>query len=143
ASYIFACGSAVAAAVIVNTQFGMYLTGVFAFVALVLFWSCEHRNAGICAGLATWAGVIVAGTMVLNYITAGLPIDQGISWAWPFADVEKLHANGWLRVFICLYRGTMALAARAAPLFSPPTGKLIVQSFRRDLFYPLIVPAIG
>jgi len=143
ASYIFACGSAVAAAVIVNTQFGMYLTGVFAFVALVLFWSGEHRNAGICAGLATWAGVIVAGTMVLNYITAGLPIDQGISWAWPFADVEKLHANGSLPMVIELYRGTRALSATASPLFSLLTGKLIVQSFRLDLFYPLIVPAIG
>ncbi len=143
ANYLFACGSAVAAAVIVNTQFGLYLTVVFAFVAPVLFWSGEHRNAGICAGLATWAGIIVAGTMVLNYITAGLPIDQGISWAWPFADVEKLHANGSLPMVIDLYRGTMALATRAAPLFSPPTGKLIVQSFRLDLFYPLIVPAIG
>ena len=143
ANYIFACGSAVAAAVIVNTQFGLYLAAVFAFVAPVLFWSGEHRNAGICAGLATWAGIIVAGTMVLNYITAGLPIDQGISWAWPFADVEKLHANGSLPMVIDLYRGTMALAARAAPLFSPPTGKLIVQSFRLDLFYPLIVPAIA
>jgi hypothetical protein len=143
ANYIFACGSAVTAAVIINTQFGLYLAAVFAFLAPVLFWSGGHRNAGICVGLATWTGVIVAGTMVLNYTTAGLPIDQGIPWAWPFADVEKLHANGSLPMVIELYRGTKGLAAAASPLFSLPTGNLIVKSFRLDLFYPLIVPAIA
>ena len=143
ANYIFACGSAVVAVVIVNTQFGLYLGTVFAFVAAALFWSGEHRNAGICAALATWAGIVVMGTILLNYITAGLPIDQGISWTWPFADVEKLHANGSLPMVIELYRGTRTLAATAYPLFSLPTGKLIIQSFRLDLFYLLIVPAIA
>lgn len=143
ANYILACGSAVAAAVIVNTQFGLYLAAVFVFVAPALLWSGENRNAGICGGLATWAGLIVAGIMVINYITAGLPIDQGIQWIWPFADVEKLHANGSLPMVIQLYGSTKALSATAYPLFSTPTSKLIVQSFRLDLFYPLILPAIG
>jgi hypothetical protein len=141
ANYIFASGSAVLAAVIVNTQFGLYLGTVFAFIAAALFWSGERRNAGICAALATWAGIIFAATILLNYITAGLPIDQGITLTWPFADVEKLYANGSLPMVIELYRGTRTLAATAYPLFSLPTGKLIIQSFRLDLFYLLIVPA--
>lgn len=143
ATYIFACGSAVVAVVIVNTQFGLYLGTVFAFVAAALFWRGERRNAGICVALATWAGIIVMGTVLLNYITAGLPIDQGVLLTWSFADVEKLHANGSLPMVIELYRATRTLAATAYPLFSLPTGKLIIQSFRLDLFYLLIVPAIA
>lgn len=140
--YIFASGSAVAAAVIINTQTGVYLCAVFALASLLFY--AERRDAFVCVALATWAGLIVASTMVLNYFTAGLPIDQGIEWTWSFANVEKLYATGSLPMVVELYRmTTKTLAAQALPLISLSTYKLFVQSFRLDLFYPLIVPAVA
>ena len=140
--FIFASASAVAAAIIINTQTGLYLGAVFALVAL-LFFSAERYNAFICLALATWAGIIVTGTMALNYVTAGLPIDQGIGWTWRFANTEKLYSTGSMPTVIELFRMTKALTGQMYPLVSLSTGKLLVQSFRLDLFYPIIVPAVA
>jgi hypothetical protein len=139
--FIVTCGSAVAAATIINTQTGVYLGAVFALTALVFF--TERRNAFVCVTLAAWAGILVTGTMILNYLTAGLPVDQGIGWIWPFANVEKLYATGSLPMLIELYRTTnTSLVAQTLPLISLSTYKLLVQSFRLDLFYPLAIPAV-
>src|SRR5262249_18021304 len=99
--FVFASGSAVVAATIINTQKGVYLGPAFALTALLL--SAERRNAFICVALGAWAGILVTGTLILNYLTAGLPIDQGIGWTWPFANVEKLYATGSLPMLIELY----------------------------------------
>jgi hypothetical protein len=143
AKFIFACGSAVAAAVIINTQIGLYFVAVFTLVALVFIWSPERRNAVICLALAAWAGAIVIGILVLNYATAGLPLDQGITLVWPFADVEKLYRSGSLPMVMHLHRGTKSLIAQGMPFFSAETLKLVVKSFRLDLLYPLIISGIG
>jgi hypothetical protein len=143
AKFILACGLSVAAAIIVNTQIGLYFGVVFALLAIIFMTRGERRNVLVSIGLGAWAGTIVAGTLVLNYVTAGLPIDQGITWLWPLADVEKLYMLGSLPMVLGLHWGTKGLIAQGIPLFSLRTYKLVVQSFRLDLLYPLIIPAIG
>ena len=143
AKLVFACALSITAAVIINTQSGLYFGAVFALLAMVLMTYRDRRNAIICAGLAAWAGAVIAGTLVLNYVTTGLPIDQGITWLWPLADVEKLYALGSLPMVIQLHWGTTGLVAEGVSLFSLRTCKLVVQSFRLDLLYPFIMPAVG
>ena len=141
AKFVLASGLSVAAAVIINTQIGLYFGALFVLLALVLMTRGNRRNAIVCGGLAAWVGAVVAGILVLNYVTAGLPIDQGITWLWPFADVEKLYTLGSLPMVIGLYWGTKGLIAQGIPFFSLRTYKFVVQSFRLDVLYPLIIPA--
>jgi hypothetical protein len=143
AKFVLACGLSVTAAVIINTQSGLYFGAVFACLAVSLMMFGSRRNAAACLGLAAWTGIVVAGTLVLNYATAGLPIDQGITWLWPMADVEKLYTLGSLPMVIQLYYGTKVLIEQGPSLFSLRTYKLVVQSFRLDLLYLLVIPAIG
>jgi hypothetical protein len=143
AKFFFACGLGVTAAVIINTQSGLYFGAMFACLAVSLMMFGDRRNAIACLGFAVWTGTVVAGTLVLNYATTGLPIDQGITWLWPLADVEKLYTLGSLPMVIQLYYGTKGLIGQGLPLFSLQAYKLVVQSFRLDLLYLLVIPAVG
>jgi hypothetical protein len=136
--FAVACGLAVATAIIINTQIGAFYAAVFGIVALVLAALRDFRAAALCAGLSGWAGIVVMLVLLLNYVTTGLPTDQPITRFWPWTDVEKLYTLGSLPMVLNLYLLTKGLIATQLPLFSWDSVKLIVQTLRLYLLYPLI-----
>lgn len=136
--FITACGLGIATAIIINTQIGAFYTAVFGIVALALAALRDFRAAALCAALSAWAALVVALILMLNYFTTGLPIDQPITHFWQWANVERLHELGSLPMVLNLYLGTKGLIAEQFPLLSRNSYKLVVQSLRLDLLYPLI-----
>jgi hypothetical protein len=137
-AFIAACGLGITAAVIINTQIGLYFIAVFFAVALLLMTKRDRRNTLICLAFAACAGIVVTLILVLNYTTTGLYLDQSITRFWPLANVEMLYKLGSLPSVLNLYLGTEGLIAEKLPLLSRDTYKLIVQSLRLDLLYPLM-----
>jgi len=136
--FAVACGLAVATAIIINTQIGAFYVVVFGIVALILAAIRDFRPAVLCAGLSAWAGVVILLVLVLNYVTTGLPIDQPVTRFWPWANVEKLYTLGSLPMVLNLYLGTKRLIASQLPLLSWESFRLIVQTLRLELLYPLV-----
>jgi hypothetical protein len=140
--FVVACGLAIATAIIINTQIGAFYAAIFGIIALVLAALRDFRAAALCAGFSGWAALVVLVVLTLNYVTTGLPIDQPITRFWPWTDVEKLHELGSLPMVLNLYLGTKALIAAQLPLLSRDSLKLIAQTLRLDLLYPLIGLAV-
>ena len=136
--FVAVCGLGIATAIVINTQIGAFYAAVFGIVALVLATLRDFRAATLCAGLSMWVGVVVALILILNYVTTGLPIDQPITRFWDWANVEKLYELGSLPMVLNLYLGTKGLIAEQFPLLSHNSYKLVVQTLRLDLLYPLI-----
>ena len=136
--FIIAGGLGIATAIIINTQIGAFYAAVFGVVALSLAALRDFRGAVLCAGLSAWAGGVVALILALNFVTTGLPLDQPITRFWPWADVEKLYELGSLPMALNLYFGTKGLIAEQFPLLSRNSYKLVVQTLRLDLLYPLV-----
>ena len=135
--FIIAGALSIATAIIINTQIGAFYTAVFGTVTLVFLTFRDFRAAALCAGLSAWAACLVVFVLILNYATTGLPIDQPITRFWHWANVEKLYELGSLPMALNLYLGTKGLIAEQFPLFSRNSYKLVVQSLRLDLLYPL------
>jgi hypothetical protein len=140
--FVVAGGLGIATEIIINTQIGAFYAAVFGIVALVLATFRDFRPAALCAGLSAWAGVLVLLVLVLNYVTTGLPIDQPVTRFWAWADVETLYTLGSLPMVLNLYLGTKSLIAAQLPLLSRDSFKLVVQTLRLDLLYPLIGLAV-
>jgi hypothetical protein len=136
--FVVAGGLGIATAIIINTQIGAFYAVVFGIVALVLATFRDFRPATLSAGLSAWAGVVALLFLVLNYVTTGLAIDQPVTRFWPWADVEKLYTLGTLPMILNLYMGTKALIAQQFPLLSRNSYKLVVETLRLDLLYPLV-----
>ena len=135
--FIVAGALGIATAIIISTQTGGFYAATFGIVALVLAMFRDSRAAVLCAALSGWAACLVALVLVLNYVTTGLPIDQPITRFWAWANVEKLYELGSLPMVLNLYLGTKTLIAEQFPLFSRNTYKLVIQTLRLDLLYPL------
>ena len=135
--FMIGSGLGIATAIIINTQIGAFYAAVFGIAALVLAALRDFRAAALCAGFSGWAGGVVVLVLVLNYATTGLPIDQPITQFWAWANVEKLYELGSLPMVLNLYLGTTGLIAEQFPLLSRNTYKLVVQTLRLDLLFPL------
>jgi hypothetical protein len=134
---------AIMAAVIANVLIAVFFGAIFSLFALILMVRRRFRNGLICAALASWSGALVVFNFALNYVTVGLPSDLGIPYAWSIADVEKLYQWGSLPIVLIFYWGRKAAVAAAVPLVSPDSYKLLVQSLRLDLLYPLTLGAFA
>jgi hypothetical protein len=140
-AFIAACGLGITAAVIINTQIGLYFIAVFFAVALLLMTKRDRRNTLICLAFAACAGIVVTLILVLNYTTTGLYLDQSITRFWPLANVEMLYKLGSLPSVLTLYWLTKQLVAREFSLFSFDTFKLLIESLRLDILFPLMCAA--
>lgn len=98
--WITAIASTQIAAVIAEFPTGVFLAILFAVLALIRFCIRDRRGSAICLGQAGLASALVALTMLLNYVTAGLPTDLALPYAAHFADVEKLYRWGALPMLI-------------------------------------------
>ena len=79
----------------INIQIGLYFSP-FAFLALTLTSVGDRRGALVSLAFASCAGTVVVFILLLNFITTGLFLDQGLTRSWPFANVEKLYELGTL-----------------------------------------------
>jgi hypothetical protein len=134
---------AITGAVIADVLIALFFGAIFSLLALILMVGRRFRNGLICVALASWSAALVVFNFALNYVTVGLPSDLGVSYAWPFADVEKLYQWGSLPVLLIFYWGRKAAVEAALPLVSKDSYKLLVQSLRLDLLYPLTLGAFA
>src|SRR5215212_9851051 len=98
------------ATVIVNTTVAIFLGAVFALLTFWYFLRAEFKRSTIYLGFAGITATVLAAILVLNFVTTGLPLDQGILLLWPFANVEKLEHWGVLPDVIMLLWGRLELA---------------------------------
>jgi hypothetical protein len=136
--WAIATASTIIATVIVNITAAVFLGAVF---ALLTFWNlirAQHRASIICLGFAGVTATVLVPILAINFFTTGLPLDQGILLLWPFADVEQLDRWGVLPEVLMLHWGTMGLVNESVPL-SLKFVKLLVQSSRLDLLFPLFI----
>ena len=137
-AFFIAAISALAAAVIINVQIGVYFAVVFCGVLVLRLVRRDRPGAAVCMALGAWSCALVVSILAVNYATTGLILDQGILQLWRFADVEALYRWGALPNVLNLYAGTASMAHSAFPLFSLHTGKLVALTLRLDLLGPLV-----
>jgi hypothetical protein len=89
--------------------------------------------------LSVAGGCGLAGILVLNYVVTGLPSDEFVVDAWPWADVRRLSASGALPYVILLVQGWTGLLAQAVPLFSGDFLNLYVDQLRLNFMKSLFI----
>jgi hypothetical protein len=110
--------SAVVAAILINTTIAVYLGAALCLLTIWFFVRGQSRRAVICFGCAAIAGLVFAGILALNYVTAGLASDQQLQFFMPLANIEKLYRWGALALAILTYEGAKAMALYSAPFLS-------------------------
>jgi hypothetical protein len=109
--------SAVTAAVIVNIVIGLFLGALCAVLAMVRAGLGDRRGGLICLFLAALTGAVIAGIMLVNYVTTGLFDDLALIHLWRFADIEKLYQWGALPMVLAfsnIYTGLGVPFAKSA-----------------------------
>jgi hypothetical protein len=89
-------------------------------------------------GLGTTAGVGLLAVLALNYLTTGLPSDNGIAFFWPVIDIPKLQAWGVLPNVVLIMAGRLAFAQAALPFDSLQMRDFLKNVFRLDVLFPLV-----
>jgi hypothetical protein len=131
-----ATSMSITTAVIVTPTIAVFLNAVFGLLSVWYLIVGERRRALLSVLFATIGVVLLAGTLAVNYATTGLITDQNVITAWPFSNLDKLDHWGALPMVIKLIWGRLILVAESLPLSKLP--KLLIQSSRLDLIYPLI-----
>jgi hypothetical protein len=129
--------SAVIAAIIINTTIAVYLGAALCLLTIWFFVRGQTPRAVICFGLAAIAGLVFAGSLLLNYVTTGLASDQPLSFFLPLANIEKLYRWGALPLVILTYEGTKAMALYSAPLVSFTFFWQVLHFLRAYILFPL------
>lgn len=141
-----AAASATCAAVIINITVAAYVGAVFAILSLWYLARRQWRVAAVFIALGIVAGVLLAGTLIINFTATGLINDQGILWFWPFANIEKLQTWGALPSIITLHWATdrMVMDNRflAGMPFSRQSLEFLFHALRLDLLWPLVAAGV-
>jgi hypothetical protein len=129
-----AAASALAAAIIVNIIVGIFLGGVFAALALAYVILGYRRPGFVCLVFAALSGVLVAGILLINFLTTGLIEAHELVYGWKFANVDKLHQWGALPVVLWMSR---YYHSGGAPLLK--SFYFLISVLRLDLLWPLVL----
>jgi hypothetical protein len=71
------------------------LVGLFLVLATVSFFVAGRRDdARAFFGLSVAAGTGLSTVLALNYVTTGVPLDQGLNWFWPIVDLYRVSEWG-------------------------------------------------
>jgi hypothetical protein len=129
--------SAVIAAILINTTIAIYLGAALCLLTMWFFVRGQNTRTVICFGLAAIAGLVFAGSLLLNYGTTGLASDQPLPFFLPLANIEKLYRWGALAFAILTYEGAKAMAHYSVPLFSFTFFWQVLHFLRAYILFPL------
>lgn len=146
--WIIALVAAVVTSILITVELGLliviYLAGLVAWFS----WRREWRRALEPFCVASLAVFCVLGTLVLNYIYTGLPLQHMLLEAWPYADLNRLRDWGILYEVIALHYSfaSFVLSLGHSSIFAPAHiwswsfARALVEYFRLPLWWPLLVP---
>jgi len=131
--------------------FALALVTTLSAVVAGLFWSLMaasflvvrgRDNAIAFLGLAVVAGLGLILVLTLNYLTSGLPLDNGIELFWPILDLRRLHEWGALAEVVTLMATRLAMWRSALPIVSDDMQIFLANTVRAEvLWFPLLLTA--
>jgi hypothetical protein len=130
--------SSIVAAVAIDATIAIVLGGVFALLTLWLLATREVLQSVLCVSLGAVAAVALIFILVLNQITSGLALDQGLRLFWNFADVETLSRWGALADVMYLYRDRAVGEGSGTAILSLAMARFLVEAARVELLFPLV-----
>lgn len=133
---------AMAAAIIITPPVAVFYA---LFCLFLVFSQIKKSNWSCISNIASVLFICVVTTLSIlsvNYLLTGFPSDQGMKIFWRFVDFEKVQQWGVLPNFIILHNGITGMSHWANPVFSLETLRLVVTSYRLELFGGIILLAI-
>ena len=134
-------GGSITAAVICTPTIAVFFGGVFGLMFVLYVAKREYRRAGLAFLFAAISGVLLMGTVAVNYATTGAIFfsDRSALTTWPFNNLNKLYEWGALPDLVVLYWKAVYETAMHVPWSQMI--KPLVQWSRLDLIFPLSVTA--
>jgi hypothetical protein len=134
--WLCAAASTLTAAIVVSNYIGVFLGAVFAVLALAYFALGERVRAFCSLGLAMFGGLLVAGTLAINYAAYGLfnGWDPSLLQLWRFADIEKVYRLGALPTVIDIANRVSSDIAAGTHI---PWAGFLIRALRLELLWPL------
>jgi hypothetical protein len=129
--------SAVTAAIMINIAIGLVLGAVFAALSAVRAGVGDRRGGFACFALAALSGAVIAGMMLINFMTTGLFDDLALVRLWKFADIERLYRWGALPMVLAfsnIYTGFGVPFAKSA--------NFLQFVLRLNLLWPLFLGGV-
>lgn len=124
---------------------GILLTTVIvpfveSFLGLLIIWGMvtrQGRLATAALSAAAIGGLVTIATLAINYAATGLPLDQGILYFWPIADLQKIQQRGVLNEVLAQhYYATHGLGTEV-PLLTDASRRLLYIYLRLDIWWPI------
>lgn len=121
------------------TAFSAIVAGMFfGLMAAICIMVGRRQSALGLLGLGAVAGAGLIAILALNYLTTGLPLDNGLGLFWPIIDVRRLREWGVLPDVVLTMAGRLVFAQSALPLSSVEMRDFLKNVFRVDVLFPLI-----
>jgi hypothetical protein len=115
------------------TTVSSLLVGLFCCLMTVgCFLVRSRRNALAFFGLSIMAGAGLLSVLILNYLTTGLPLDNGIEIFWPILDIQRLRQWGVIPELLALATGRSSMFQNRLPLVSPDMKSFLLNVFRTE-----------
>ncbi len=99
----------------------------------------NRRNAMAFFGLSVATGAGLVSVLVLNYLTTGVPLDNGMEFFWPIIDLKRLREWGMLPEVVLLMLGRLSMAQSRLPLFSDEMWDFLQRIVRDEVLHRLFV----
>ena len=121
------------------TAFSAIVAGMFfGLMAVICIIAGRRQSAFGFLGLGAVAGAGLIAVLALNYLTTGLPLDNGLELFWPIIDVRRLQEWGVLPNVVLIMAGRLAFAQNALPFISVEMRDFLKNVFRLEILFPLI-----
>ena len=93
--------------------------------------------------LAATAGVGLISVLVLNYVTTGVPLDNGLEWFWPIVDLKRVEEWGVLPEVVLVAAGRVSIAQNPLPIIGEDMREFVENVFRADILWTLYKTTAG
>jgi hypothetical protein len=114
-------------AITVGLFFGIFAAGFLA----IRQWS----KALLFFGLGAAAGIGFVSVLVLNYVTTGVPLDNGLQWTWPIVDLRRVEQWGVLPEVVRIAESRFLFAQSALPLTGDAMANFVNNVFRSETLW--------
>ena len=136
---LWMCGSAfsVSNVILLTTVLAPFVEG---FLCLLLLWGVVTRQGRLVTAAlpaAAVGGFVTIAMLAINYAATGLPLDQGILYFWPIADLKKIQEWGVLSEVLAQHYYASRSLGTGVPLLSGESWHLLCAYLRLDIWWPI------
>jgi hypothetical protein len=112
-------------------------------MAAICIVSGRRESVSGLLGLGLIAGLGLVAVLALNYVTTGLPLDNGIEFFWSIIDLRRLQDWGVLPHVVLTMAGRLGYARDALPLGSADMREFLKNVFRLDVLFPVAAVTVA